>query len=146
MHEWCRAAALAVGLGVCAVVGSASASTVIFFDGFEDDAYMHNSGLTHWNVTSGSVDVVGGGGHYDWWPGGGRYLDLDGSGSRSGRIETKATFELALGGVFIQAIHAIAHASAIKALKDETVFSQRRAILRKRLILLKKHSTRWRSL
>jgi len=38
------------------------------------------------------------------------------------------------------------HASETNTLKDETVFSQRRAILRKRVILLKKHSTRWRSL
>lgn len=40
----------------------------------------------------------------------------------------------------------MAHAIAMKVLKDEAVFSQRRAILRKRLILLKKHSPAWRSL
>jgi hypothetical protein len=40
----------------------------------------------------------------------------------------------ALGGVFIQASHAIAHASATKPVKEAMVFSQRRAMRRKRLI------------
>jgi len=52
----------------------------------------------------------------------------------------------ALGGVCIYPIQAIAQARSTKALKERMVFSQRRAIRRKRLILLKKHSTRWRSL
>jgi hypothetical protein len=38
------------------------------------------------------------------------------------------------GGVFIQASHAIAHASATKPVKEAMVFSQRRAMRRKRLI------------
>lgn len=42
--------------------------------------------------------------------------------------------QMALGGVFIQASHAIAHASATKPVKEAMVFSQRRAMRRKRLI------------
>lgn len=95
-----RAVALAAGLGASAAVGAAHASSVVFFDDFEDDAYQHNSGLAHWIVTEGSIDVIGGGGHYDWWTGNGYYVDLDGSSLLSGRIETKETFELVLGALY----------------------------------------------
>lgn len=47
-----------------------------------------------------------------------------------------------LGGVFIQVSQAIAQARDTNAQKDESVFSQRSAILRKRLILLKKNATK----
>lgn len=95
-----RAVALAAALGASAAVGAAHASSVVFFDDFEDDAYQHNSGLAHWIVTEGSIDVIGGGGHYDWWTGNGYYVDLDGSSRLSGKIETKETFELVLGALY----------------------------------------------
>ena len=100
MKSLLRAVALAAALGGSAAVGAAHATSVVFFDDFEDDVYRHNSGLTHWNVTDGTIDVVGGGGLYDWWPGNGYYVDLDGSSRISGRIETKKTFELAPGALY----------------------------------------------
>lgn len=51
-----------------------------------------------------------------------------------------------LGGVCIYASHAMAHARSTKALYEARVFSQRKAMRRNRLILLKKRSTRLRSL
>ena len=51
----------------------------------------------------------------------------------------------ALGGVFIQANHVVAHARATKAWNDTMVLSQRRAIRRKRSMRLMKHSMSGRS-
>jgi hypothetical protein len=56
---------------------------------------------------------------------------------RSGNAQRHGLLDMlviALGGVFIQASHAIAHASATKPVKEAMVFSQRRAMRRKRLI------------
>lgn len=58
------------------------------------------------------------------------------------KTEKFAALERALGGVLIYASHTIAQARETNARKDETVFSQRKAIRRNRLILLKKHSTK----
>jgi hypothetical protein len=51
-----------------------------------------------------------------------------------------------LGAVCISLIHAMTHARSPKALNELTVFSQRKAMRRKRSIRLKKHAARWRSL
>lgn len=54
----------------------------------------------------------------------------------------KSTREAAaLGGVCIYRSQIMAHARCTKPMKAEIVFSQRKAIRRKRLSLLKKHST-----
>lgn len=59
--------------------------------------------------------------------------------------KTDANDAQGLGGVFIHASHAMAQASATKGRNEVTVFSQRKAMRRKRLMGSKKHSTRWRS-
>src|SRR5207249_4179722 len=50
----------------------------------------------NWNVTDGSVDLIGPG-YYDPLPGNGLYLDLDGSTGNAGRLESRTTFELEPG-------------------------------------------------
>lgn len=80
--------------------GPARADTItpIFFDGFEGDAAdVLDATLLKWNVVSGSVDVLSGGnlcgpaGNYS------KCLDLDGTGSMAGTIETKSIFNLEAG-------------------------------------------------
>ncbi|MFN3260682.1 MAG: VPLPA-CTERM sorting domain-containing protein [Pikeienuella sp.] len=95
-----RAVALAAALGASAAVGAAHATSVVFFDDFEDETHWHNAQLTHWNVTNGAIDVVGGGYSFLWLGGDGLFLDLEGSMNMAGRIETKRTFELVLGELY----------------------------------------------
>lgn len=68
------------------------------------------------------------------------FTDVNGEGAEAAATGIRA--ESGLGVVFIYAIQAIAQARSTNALNEATVFSHRRAIRRKRLSLLKKHSTR----
>jgi hypothetical protein len=60
---------------------------------FEDDFDSENSGVfaldynafAQWTVSDPSVDLHGNG-RYDWWPGNGLYVDMDGSSSSAGKI------------------------------------------------------------
>lgn len=99
MSNWLRAATLSAGLVVYGAA-AAQAASVLFFDDFEAETLGRNAELTRWNVTAGAVDVIGAGGSYDWFPGNGLYVDLDGSQMLAGRIETKRTFDLVLGGAY----------------------------------------------
>ena len=71
-------------------LGPASAS---FFDNFDSETLATNYiGFANWNVTQGTVDLIGQPGFYDFLPGNGRYVDLDGSSSQAGYMTTKNTF------------------------------------------------------
>jgi hypothetical protein len=48
-------------------------------------------GFANWKVTSGSVDLIGNG-FFDFYPGNGLYVDLDGSTNHGGTMVTKQTF------------------------------------------------------
>ncbi len=54
------------------------------------------AGFANWDVTRGSVDLIGAG-LFDIYPGNGLYLDLDGSTFQGGRLESKAIFDLLPG-------------------------------------------------
>ena len=92
-------------------VGVAAASNVAFFvvpdTAVTDDVTMfaggvnNYTGLPNWNVTRGSVDLFGNG-FNDFLPGNGLYLDLDGSTSAAGRLESKASFDLTPGTYQLQ--------------------------------------------
>jgi len=64
---------------------------------FSDDFNAENGGagvvnyvaFANWTVTSGSVDLIGNG-YYDFLPGNGLYIDMDGSTSQAGTIESIA--------------------------------------------------------
>ena len=87
--------ALTLGLS-----GAASASTVIFQDDFNTETLQTNATLDNWTVTTGSVDVIGPG-FFDFYPGNGRYLDMNGSTAPNseGRIETSG-LGLVVGGQY----------------------------------------------
>jgi len=52
--------------------------------------------VCNWNVTRGTVDLLGNG-YYDGLPGNGLFVDLDGSTSSAGRLESAQTFTLTPG-------------------------------------------------
>lgn len=82
-------------------------AAVIFSDNF--DAYTATYNVTafngNWYVSNGSVDVVGPG-YFDFFPGNGKYIDLDGSTGDAGVFTSKTlnlnagtyTFEFVLSG------------------------------------------------
>jgi hypothetical protein len=73
--------------------GSARAS-VLFSDDFNDEARGLNVGLKNFTV-SGSIDVIGQGTGFNFYPGNGLYVDLDGTGYRgtpASVLTSKTTF------------------------------------------------------
>ena len=66
---------------------------------FQDDFNTENSGagvlnynaFANWNVSAGTVDLIGNG-YYDFYPGNGLYVDLDGSTYDAGVLSTKNSF------------------------------------------------------
>jgi hypothetical protein len=54
------------------------------------------TGFANWNVTRGSVDLIGNGSS-DFIPGNGLYLDLDGSTFAAGKLESKNTYSFNAG-------------------------------------------------
>lgn len=86
------AAIAAIGLlDVCA----ANAAVV-----FSDDFNLENSGnyqlnyftLNNWDVTAGSIDVIGTGSPWNFFPANGLFLDMNGSTNSPGSITTKQSF------------------------------------------------------
>lgn len=75
-------------------------ASMIFFDNFDSEnggnGQLNYTGFANWNVTKGSVDLIGNG-FFDLFPGHGLYVDMDGTTSQSGRIETKVPFLLSPG-------------------------------------------------
>jgi hypothetical protein len=86
------AAALLAG---AAGVASANAGTV-FSDNFNSyDGQLNWVPPVNWTVSSGSVDLIGetpSGTSFDFFPGNGGFVDLDGSTSQAGTLSTLTTF------------------------------------------------------
>ena len=59
---------------------------------------LNYSGLANWDVTDGSVDLIGNG-FFDYLPGNGLYLDLDGSTGNAGKLESKTTYSFNPGDI-----------------------------------------------
>lgn len=61
---------------------------------------LNYTGFANWDVSDGTVDIIGIGGSFDLHPGNGLYVDLDGSTGDSGVFETDAAFALLDGGTY----------------------------------------------
>lgn len=73
----------------CVFAMPAHAVTTIFSDNFNSNAADQLNGTPNgWTVTQGVVDIIGAGGGFDWYPGNGSYIDLDGSIGTLGQIST----------------------------------------------------------
>jgi hypothetical protein len=78
----------------CSFAAQANADTVIFADNFntENGGIANSSTLNYnsfdnWTVSGGTVDLIGNG-YFDFYPGNGLYVDLDGSSGNAGRMAT----------------------------------------------------------
>jgi Ca2+-binding RTX toxin-like protein len=82
------------------VVMRNSSSSVLLSDNFntENNGFgkFDYSNLTNWNVTDGTVDLIGNG-YFDVLEGNGLYLDLDGTTFKAGRLESKSSFNFSPG-------------------------------------------------
>lgn len=89
-------AALATFLAALAVL-PAAAATVLFEDDFDGDRLASNPrALSKWTIVSGNVDVIGPG-FFDFYPGNGNYVDMDGSAFGAGHIRSNESFLLEAG-------------------------------------------------
>lgn len=83
-----RRAALALAL--VAGAASANAAVVVFQDNFDTEnggvSQLNYTGFANWTVSNGTVDLVGVGGPWDYWPGNGLYVDMDGTSLDAGRM------------------------------------------------------------
>jgi hypothetical protein len=80
-----------LGLLLATTAISAHAATV-FSDNFDANALSLNSTPTGWAVTQGTVDTIGDSNFFDFLPGNGRYIDLDGSTGDAGVLSKVFSF------------------------------------------------------
>lgn len=67
-----------------------------FIDTFDSEngrsAQLNYNGFTNWTVLNGTVDLIGEGSTWDYYPGNGLYVDLDGSTNNAGTLQSKWSF------------------------------------------------------
>lgn len=88
----------AILLSACLSVSAAANANDLFQDDFEADNIGYSlTSLSQWTMTDGSVDVIGVGSGYDFFPGNGKYIDLDGSSGNAVVMKTSTSFNLMAG-------------------------------------------------
>ena len=84
-------------------VTSTANATIIFSDDFNGEnggvGLLNYNGFSNWNVSDGTVDLIGNG-FYDFLPGNGLYVDMDGSTGNAG-ILTSNDIEVIAGTYFL---------------------------------------------
>jgi hypothetical protein len=80
-------------------------AAVVFSDNFNAEnggtGVLNYNGFANWSVSGGTVDLIGNG-FFDFYPGNGLYVDLDGSTSRAGLLTSSPAFSLAAGSYTLQ--------------------------------------------
>lgn len=95
-------AGLTVGTMLFGMTAMADAST-IFSDNFEADTTgLNKTNFINWTVSDGTVDLIGTGTSWNWFPTYGKYVDLDGSTGNAGKILSSASFNLSDGEYFLK--------------------------------------------
>lgn len=80
--------------------GTAQAG-VLFFDNFDNEYLKTNyDDFENWDVSEGTVDLIGEDNFFDFLPGNGRYVDMDGSTNDAGKITTKNLFTFESGKTY----------------------------------------------
>ena len=78
---------------VFGLVGQSHA-TIIFSDNFNTEnggiGQLNYNSFANWSVTNGTVDLIGSPGFYDFFPGNGLYVDLDGTSFQAGTLTSTA--------------------------------------------------------
>jgi hypothetical protein len=81
-------------LTLCVAVTSQAA--LVFRDDFNAEnggvAGLNYNAFSKWNITNGTVDLIGVGSSWDYYPGNGLYVDLDGSTNQAGTMSTRDSF------------------------------------------------------
>ena len=78
--------------------GAAQGATTLFSDTFNGDTLgLGKTSLTNWMATSGTVDVIGTG-SFDFYPGNGNYIDMN--GNNAARIELKSALNFVIGQTY----------------------------------------------
>jgi hypothetical protein len=86
------AAMLSVALVATLTSVKDSGAAVLLFDDFNSETQGLNHGpFTNWTVSSGFVDVIGTG-SFDFYPGHGNYVDLNGSNGVNGALKSNTIF------------------------------------------------------
>ena len=86
---------------VLAAAAGAQANPIPFFDNFNTEnggaGQLNYTGFANWDVSDGTVDLIGNG-YFPLLPAGlGLYIDMDGSTNNAGTITTKTDFNFAPG-------------------------------------------------
>ena len=71
---------------------SAIAAPAVFSDNFDANSVGLNAVPAGWSVTNGTVDIIGSG-YFDFIPGSGKYIDLDGSTGKAGNLSKTFTLD-----------------------------------------------------
>lgn len=84
--KWATAGCASLLLGLSATANAGSITT-IFEDNFDNEnggnGALNYNGFANWGVGGGTVDLIGNG-YFDFLPGNGLYVDLDGSTGNAG--------------------------------------------------------------
>ncbi len=106
--------AIFIAIAAISVCAAHSADAMVIF---QDNFNIENGGnykldynnFANWVVSDGTVDLIGQGSSWDYYPGNGLYVDLDGSNSNAGKMTTKNTFGIGqytlqfdLGGCYVR--------------------------------------------
>lgn len=87
-------------ISAIAAVAAQASSAVIFYDDFNAEnggvPQLNYSAFAQWDVIQGAVDLIGNG-SFDFYPGNGLYVDLDGSEGEAGSMETKSILSFTSG-------------------------------------------------
>jgi hypothetical protein len=88
-----------IGLSTSA---ASAANVVLLNDNFNTvnsgNPLLNYNGFTNWDVTNGTVDLIGNG-SFDFLPGNGLYIDTDGSSNNAGILSSKNAFAFATGDI-----------------------------------------------
>jgi hypothetical protein len=97
-----RLSAFALLLGLLVLPLPATAAQIIFFDDFDSEnggvPVLNYAGFSQWAVSDGTVDLIGNG-YFDFLPGHGLYVDMDGSTHNAG-IMTSDSFTFIDGALY----------------------------------------------
>ena len=84
-----------IGLVAVQVPVMANDRAILLQDNFDAENAgipdINYTNFTNWDITGGAVDLIGNE-FFDFFPGNGVYLDLDGSSTLGGRLESKNAF------------------------------------------------------
>ena len=85
---------------VCALMAVPAMASMMLSDNINSEnggvGATNYSSFANWTVPDGSVDLIGYG-FYDFLPGNGLYIDMDGSTSKAGTMTTKTSFDFEPG-------------------------------------------------